>query len=67
MRVDVLVIGSGPAGMQAAISARAEGATVTLIERDWQLGGILNQCIHHGFGVHFFKENMTGNQFAEKL
>jgi len=67
MRTDVLVIGSGPAGMQAAISARAEGATVTLIERDWQLGGILNQCIHHGFGIHFFKENMTGNQFAEKL
>jgi len=66
-KTDVLVIGSGPAGMQAAISARAKGVKVTLLERDWQLGGILNQCIHHGFGVHFFKENLTGTQFAERL
>ncbi|MDY6985303.1 MAG: FAD-dependent oxidoreductase [Candidatus Thermoplasmatota archaeon] len=67
MKTDVLVIGSGPAGMQAAISARDEGARVTIVERDWQLGGILNQCIHHGFGVHFFRENLTGTQFAERL
>jgi len=67
MGTDVLVIGSGPAGMQAAISARDAGARVTILERDWQLGGILNQCIHHGFGVHFFRENLTGTQFAEKL
>lgn len=67
MSADVLVIGSGPAGMQAAISARNAGTKVTMLERDWQLGGILNQCIHHGFGVHFFRENLTGTQFAEKL
>lgn len=64
---DVLVIGSGPAGMQAAISAKEKGAKVMIVERDWQLGGILNQCIHHGFGVHFFRENLTGTQFAERL
>ena len=67
MKTDVLVIGSGPAGMQSAISAREEGAKVMIVERDKYLGGILNQCIHHGFGVHFFKENLTGNEFAERL
>lgn len=67
MKTDVLIIGNGPAGMEAAISAKDEGAKVMIVERDWQLGGILNQCIHHGFGVHFFKKNLTGTQFAEKL
>ena len=49
--VDVVVIGGGPAGMGAALSARAAGASVTIVERNEHLGGILRQCIHHGPGV----------------
>ena len=51
-RFDVIVIGGGPAGMAAALAADAEGAKVLVIERDGRLGGILNQCIHAGFGLH---------------
>ncbi len=61
---DVIVIGGGPAGMQAAISASKQGAKVVVIERNNTLGGILNQCIHNGFGLHYFKEELTGPEYA---
>ncbi len=63
---DVAVIGGGPAGLAAAASAAEEGAHVTLIERNHTLGGILNQCIHDGFGLHAFNEALTGPEFAQR-
>ncbi len=64
-RADVTVIGGGPAGLSAAIAARAAGARrVLLLERDTRLGGILNQCIHDGFGTKVFKEAFTGPEYA---
>jgi NADPH-dependent 2,4-dienoyl-CoA reductase/sulfur reductase-like enzyme len=63
----VVVIGGGPAGMAAAVAAREGGAEkVLLIERDRELGGILQQCIHNGFGLHRFEEDLTGPEFAER-
>ena len=53
---DVIVIGGGPAGLAAALAAEKMGGSVLIIERDQELGGILNQCIHNGFGIHEFKE-----------
>ena len=67
IKTDVLVIGGGPAGMSAALSASENGSKVILIERDNVLGGILNQCIHNGFGLHYFKEELTGPEFAHRL
>jgi len=64
--VDVAVIGGGPAGLAAAASAAREGADVLLIDRNPQLGGILNQCIHDGFGLHAFGEVLTGPEFADR-
>lgn len=64
---DVAVIGGGPAGMAAALSAAAEGAQVLLIERNDDLGGILNQCIHDGFGIHRFGELLTGPEYAGRF
>jgi len=65
---DVIVIGGGPAGLAAAISAVENGAKNTLIlERDTRLGGILLQCIHNGFGLHYFGEELTGPQYAARF
>lgn len=64
---DVVVIGGGPAGMGAAISAQQAGARVAIVERDAHLGGILRQCIHPGFGLEHFKEELTGPEYAQRL
>lgn len=64
---DVAIIGGGPAGMAAALSARKMGASVVILERDVRLGGILNQCIHQGFGLHYFGEEMTGPEYADRF
>ncbi len=65
--VDIVVIGGGPAGMCAAVSAYNAGAQdVLVLERDKSLGGILQQCIHNGFGLHRFKEELTGPEYAYK-
>ncbi|WP_200796481.1 NAD(P)/FAD-dependent oxidoreductase [Sporanaerobacter acetigenes] len=65
---DIVVIGGGPAGLAAAIEAKKEGIeNILVIERDKELGGILKQCIHNGFGLHVFKEELTGSQYAERF
>ena len=65
MKKDLVIIGGGPAGMAAALSAYEQGVTDLLIlERDQELGGILNQCIHNGFGLHTFGEELTGPEYA---
>lgn len=61
---DVVVIGGGPAGMAAAIESDKVGAKTLLLERNEKLGGILNQCIHNGFGLHYFNEELTGPEYA---
>jgi len=67
IKVDVAVIGGGPAGLAAALSARENGAEkVLIIERDARLGGILSQCIHNGFGLHMFNEELTGPEYADR-
>jgi len=65
---DVVVIGGGPAGLAAALGARRAGAgKVLLVERDRTLGGILNQCVHDGFGLFLYKETISGPEYAERL
>ena len=64
---DVIIVGGGPAGLSAAYSAWENGAKkIIVIERDRELGGILQQCIHNGFGLHHFKEELTGPGYAHK-
>lgn len=68
LEVDVAVIGGGPAGLAAALAAHKEGAArVLIIERNHELGGILQQCIHHGFGLHRFKAELTGPEYAQRF
>lgn len=65
---DIVVIGGGPAGLAAAIEAKKSGVSnILVIERDNELGGILKQCIHNGFGLDIFKEELTGPQYAERF
>lgn len=64
---DVIVIGGGPAGLAAAISAKKNGAETLLIEREARLGGILKQCIHDGFGLVRFKQKLSGPEYAERF
>lgn len=65
---DIVIIGGGPAGLAAAIAAKKAGADdILILERDSMLGGILNQCIHNGFGLHTFKEELTGPEYAARF
>ena len=67
MKKDLVIIGGGPAGLAAAIAAREAGVEdLLIVERDARLGGILNQCIHNGFGLHTFKEELTGPEYAAR-
>lgn len=66
--IDVLIIGAGPAGVAAGIGAKKEGAErVVVLERDWDLGGILQQCIHPGFGLRTFREELTGPEYMHRF
>lgn len=65
---DIVVIGGGPAGLAAAAAAKRSGIdSILILERDKELGGILNQCIHNGFGLHTFKEELTGPEYARRF
>ena len=69
MKADIVIIGGGPAGLAAAIAAAKEdkALNVLILERDSELGGILNQCIHNGFGLHTFNEELTGPEYAARF
>ena len=69
MKADIVIIGGGPAGLAAAIAAAKEDKSlnVLILERDCELGGILNQCIHNGFGLHTFNEELTGPEYASRF
>lgn len=65
---DLVIVGGGPAGLAAAVAAKDNGIdSILIIERDKELGGILNQCIHNGFGLHTFKEELTGPEYASRF
>ena len=66
-KYNIVIIGGGPAGLAAAASAYDAGErSILILERDVKLGGILNQCIHNGFGLHTFKEELTGPEYAQR-
>ena len=66
--IDLIVIGSGAAGMAAAIEAKKNGVDdILILEKDERLGGILNQCIHNGFGLTEFKEELTGPEYLQRF
>ena len=68
LNYDIVIVGGGPAGLAAAASAKKNGAdSILILERDRELGGILNQCIHNGFGLHTFKEELTGPEYADRF
>ena len=68
MHFDIVIIGGGPGGLGAAVEARKQGIPkVLIIERDIEAGGILQQCIHNGFGIHYFKEELTGPEYAQRF
>jgi len=67
IKKDIVIIGGGAAGMAAALSAYDEHTNILIIEREAILGGILNQCIHNGFGLHMFKEELTGPEYASRF
>src|SRR3712207_2497967 len=65
---DIVIVGGGPAGLAAAVGAYEAGSrSILILERDKELGGILNQCIHNGFGLHTFKEELTGPEYAARF
>jgi len=69
MKADIVIVGGGPAGLAAAIAAAKEDSSldILILERDSELGGILNQCIHNGFGLHTFNEELTGPEYAARF
>jgi NADPH-dependent 2,4-dienoyl-CoA reductase/sulfur reductase-like enzyme len=65
---ELVIVGGGPAGMAAALAAHEAGMRdILILERDQYLGGILNQCIHPGFGLHYFKQELTGPEYADRF
>ena len=65
---DIIIVGGGPAGLSAAYSAVKNGAkNILILERDREAGGILQQCIHNGFGLHYFGEELTGPEYAGRF
>ena len=67
IKTELLIIGGGAAGMAAAVAAAKAGRQVLLVERDSRLGGVLPQCLHHGFGLSYFHQDLTGEEYASRF